>query len=206
MFEIDLKKSAEREPNVEMPEGDPGVAGPSTFIPIAGVVAVLVFALYLASAAHDRALAAKRTELTRLETVVAAQRLELAEASGKRRAMFGSLQEEVFWSDVLRMFSERTPDKMWVSQVKVVTVGGEKAGEKGGEKMPLSRVLSVDGGVLSSKSEANLDLIGAYVDSLQQDPRYQKVFGAATLRSVTRANDDPLSLVFSLTVPFRPAT
>lgn len=86
---------------------------------------------------------------------------------------------------------------MWLTQVKVVSSGG---GEKGA---PISRALSIEGGVLSNPSEGNLDLIGKFIQDLQADKRFQQAFSVASLESVKRASEDPYALAFQLKIDFR---
>ncbi|MGH7858697.1 MAG: hypothetical protein ACREQY_15335, partial [Candidatus Binatia bacterium] len=135
-------------------------------------------------------------EVARIEAEVSQSRQRLADISGKRRALFGMQRQEIYWSDQLRMLSEKMSDKIWLRRIAVATAGGA-------EGTPVTRTLTLEGGVLSSESEGNLDLIGQFIESLQSDGRFRETFGEIALESVTRGSEDAYSLAFVLRAPFR---
>lgn len=198
MFKIDLKKTAALRSRLGA-EPSAAVDAARSIAPAAAALAVLVGGLWLVTSRMDGSIAGRKAEAVKLEAAVESSRKELAEISGRRRLLYDTQRAEVFWSDQLRMLSEKVPDKVWVTQVKVVASGG---GEKGG---PVTRKLSIEGGVLSNPSEGNLDLIGKFIEELQADRRFQENFSAVTLESVKRAGGDPYTLVFQLRVDFRSA-
>jgi Tfp pilus assembly protein PilN len=193
VFRIDLKKSAHRAEAIAAGSAD-AVAG--AFVPVAVAVVALVLALWAIDARWDASLANRRAEVEQLQSTVNETRQRLVDISGKRRALLRMDQPEIYWSDQLRLLSERLPDKIWISRVAVATSPGI-------EGAPPSRQLAIEGGVLSSESEANLDLIGQFIRTLQSDPRFQVAFADIHLESVTRGGDDAYTLNFVLKAPFR---
>ncbi|MGH7820750.1 MAG: hypothetical protein ACREQ9_13355 [Candidatus Binatia bacterium] len=194
MFQVDLKTSATRRPVAV--EESPAAATAGAFLPVAVVLAVLIGTLWIVGSSWDASLARRRADVAGLEAAVAEHRQRLAEISGKRRALFGIQRQEIYWSDQLRMLTEKISDKIWISRIGVATSGGT-------EDTPLSRVLTLEAGVLSSESEGNLDLIGQFIQALQADARFRDAFADIALESVTRGGDDAYSLTFVLKAPFR---
>lgn len=195
MFEIDLKSTAARPTRPEAAAAlAPEVA--ASLLPVILTVAGVAALLWFTGRWLDGRIADRRAAVTKLESAIDGGRKELAEISGKRRALYATQREEIYWSDELRLLSEKLPDKMWLTQVKVVSAGG---GEK---NLPVSRTLSIEGGVLSNPSEGNLDLIGKFIQDLQADRRFQQAFSNATLESVKRASGEPYALLFQLKIDF----
>ena len=191
MFEIDLRKGATQ------PGAAEAIAGEAaSFLPVAGVLILLVATLWGVGAWLDGSIADRRAEVTRLEELVASHRQQLAEISGRRRALLDIDQQEVYWSDQLRLLSRQLPDKLWLSKVAVETSGGEK------DKAP-SRRLRIEGGFLSHSSEGNLDLVGRFVEALESEPRFRENFTNLKLESVKRAGGDGNALAFELSAQFR---
>ena len=196
MFEIDLKSTAARQTRQGQAFGPtPEIA--ASLLPAVLALAGIAAFLWLTNRWLDGSIAARRAAVTKLESAVAGGRKDLAEVSGRHRALYANQRQEVYWSDELRLLSERLSDKMWLTQFKVVSSGG---GEKG---VPVLRALYVEGGVLSNPSEGNLDLIGKFIQDLQADRRFQEAFSSAKLESVKRASGDPYALVFQLKADFR---
>ena len=197
MFEIDLKRGS-RAPS--------GASGSDVgrqvraLLPVAAGLVVLVLGLAWLSSRAANEVERRRESTAALEATVAAKRQELASLAGARGAIAATSTKEIYWSDVLRLFSERMPDKIWLADVKITTT----APPKENPNAPVLRTLKVQGGVLSAASEGNLDLIASFLESLQADDRYRESFGPAKLESVTRGSE-PHTLKFELTIPFLPA-
>lgn len=200
MFEIDLKRGYSR-------SGGPGTAGDAMekvrpFLPIFAGLAALSLVLWGIGSSQESKLIGQRTELAALQQTVTAHRQELTALAGQRGAMAATSNKEIYWSDVIRVFSEKLPDKIWLADVKVTT----STPPKDKPDAPVVRTLQIDGGVLSAASEGNLDLVAGFLETLQADPRYREAFGPARLESVTRGGTaDPYTLSFRITVPFLPA-
>lgn len=194
MFEIDLRASAARAAEAAAPESA-AMEAASRLLPVVGVVAAVVGALWLATWRLDRSVAERREAVVALDASVNASRQQLAEISGKQRALSNSRRPDLYWSDELRLLSEKLPDKLWLMQVKSFTVTREGR--------PTTSGIAVEGGALSSSSEGNLDLIGKFIQDLQSDPRFQETFAGVSLESVKRSSGDPYTLVFTLTLPFK---
>lgn len=199
-FQIDLKQSAE--PNA-------GGPGPSEelqalalpFAPVLGVLLLLLGAFWFVNRTLDRSIHAQEETVLGLQTSVQTSKERLAELSGKRRMLFDVAREEIYWSDELRMLSEKLPDKLWLTQVRVVSTPPAK-GPNGETLPPPAPTLSVDGGVLSASSEGNLDVIGKFIQDLQADPRFKMSFSSISLESVLRS-PEPYTLNFRLKLSFR---
>ena len=191
MFEIDLRKGA-REPGAAEAISEEAVS----FVPVAGGLLVLIAVLWGVGSWLDSSIATRRDEVTRLEQLVSSHRQQLAEISGRRRALLDLDQQEVYWSDQLRLLSRQLPDKLWLSKVAVETSGGTK-------EQPPSRRLRIQGGFLAHSSEGNLDLVGKFVEALEGDARFGENFANLRLESVKRAGGDGNALAFELSAQFR---
>jgi len=193
VFDIDLKKGARA---VEMPSG---VAGELSALalplaPIAGALVLLLLVVWVVGGRLDRAIEKHETDVAELDASLTASRQQLAEISGKRRVLYGIGRQEVYWSDELRLVSEKLPDKAWLNQIRVSTATPTKG--PNGEVLPAGpSTVTIEGGVLSNSSEGNLDIIGKFVQSLQADRRFQETFANINLESVQRTSD-PLALGF----------
>jgi Tfp pilus assembly protein PilN len=199
MFEIDLLRG-ERVASRAVVSREIG-AQLGALVPVLAGLAALTVALWAAGHTLDRRLAERRSELSALEATVNQSREELAELSGKRHALYVLRSQDIYWSDQLRLISEKLPDKTWLSQVHVITSGGEK--DRDGHPTPITvQGLAVQGGVLSNPSEGNLDVVGKLIEDLQADPRFQRTFSDIRLDSVSRATD-PNALSFQLTLSFK---
>ena len=201
MFEIDLKKGAR-------PADAP--AGPSSelstvllaFAPVAAALVVLGFVVSMAGGSLDRSIAKHDANVADLEASLTASRQQLAEISGKHRVAYGVDHQEVYWSDELRLVSEKLPDKAWLSQIRVAAPAPPVKGPNGETTAHGPSSVTIEGGVLSNSSEGNLDVIGKFVQDLQLDRRFQETFSAVTLESVVRTAD-PYALAFRLKLDFK---
>lgn len=201
MFEIDLKRS-ERE---GLPHGGAGnelraIAVP--FVPVVVGLVVLLIGFSVINRSLDRSITRHGEKASELEAKLNANRQQLAEISGKNRVLYDIQRQEIYWSDTLRLISEKLPDKVWISLVRVMTSTPEKAPKGGEAAAPVAQGLSIEGGVLSNSNEGNLDVIGKFIQDLQADPRFQESFSAVNLESVHRTGD-PYALTFRLTVAFK---
>ncbi|HUE39146.1 MAG TPA: hypothetical protein VMR29_06555 [Candidatus Binatia bacterium] len=200
MFEIDLKKGAR-------PIAAPARAADDlstialSFAPVAAGVAVLAVALSMFSGRLDRSITQHEANVADLEASLSASRQQLAEVSGKRRVLYGVGRQEVYWSDELRLMSEKLPDKAWINQIRVAAAPAAK-GPNGEATTAGPATVTIEGGVLSNSSEGNLDVIGKFVQDLQTDRRFQDTFSAINLESVQRTSD-PFALAFRMRLDFK---
>ncbi|MGH7897200.1 MAG: hypothetical protein ACREQQ_04560, partial [Candidatus Binatia bacterium] len=179
MFEIDLKRSERDAGSSTETTGDlQAIALP--FLPVAGALLALLVGFWAINRTLDRSIAARSAKVTEIEAKLSANRQQLAEISGKNRVLYDVARQEIYWSDQLRLISERLPDKVWISQVQVLTSTPEKS-PKGEPAAPVAHGLSIQGGVLSNSNEGNLDVIGKFIQDLQADPRFQESFSAIHL-------------------------
>ena len=200
MFEIDLKKGARP---IEAPAraADDLSAIALSFAPVAAGVAVLVVALSMFSGRLDRSITQHEANVADLEASLSASRQQLAEISGKRRVLYGVGRQEVYWSDELRLVSEKLPDKAWINQIRVAAAPAAK-GPNGEATTAGPATVTIEGGVLSNSSEGNLDVIGKFVQDLQTDRRFLDTFSAINLESVQRTSD-PFALAFRMRLDFK---
>ena len=198
MFEIDLKRGSQRSTGGDW-KAD-WVENARPFLPVAGMLAAVIVALWVIGGQLGGEIEERRARVTELDKSVVAKRAELASLAGQRGTLAALSAKEVYWSDLLRLVSEKIPDKLWLTDVKIVTT----APPKDNPNVPIVRTLEVHGGVLSAASEGNLDVIAEFIDTLQNDPRYKETFAEAKLQSVSRGGE-PYTLVFLITAPFRPA-
>ena len=198
MFEIDLKRGSQRPSGGDWKSDAKEIGLP--FLPAVAALTLLAVLLWGLGSQLGSDIEIRRTAVAALEMSVSAKRDELATLAGQRGTMAALSAPEIYWSDVLRLVSEKIPDKLWLSEVKILTTVPPK--ENPNE--PIRRTLLVQGGVLSAASEGNLDVIAKFLETLQADERYREVFAEAKLDSVTRG-DEPHTLVFRVTVPFRSA-
>ncbi len=195
MFQIDLQQSSKPGSTSSQGPSAERLATVRPFVPVLAGLAALVIGLGIVDRRLDGEVAEKRDNVTNLESSLASSKQQLAELSGKTRVLYESGQQDIYWSDELRMISEKLSDKLWLTQVHskppevIKGPDGEQVTKPGG--------VIVEGGVLSSASEGNLDVIGKLVADLQADPRFQQSFASVTLDSVQRS-PDPLALTFSL--------
>ena len=200
MFEIDLKKGARP---IEAPAraADDLSTIALSFAPVAAGVAVLVVALSMFSGRLDRSITQHEANVADLEASLSASRQQLAEISGKRRVLYGVGRQEVYWSDELRLVSEKLPDKAWINQIRVAAAPAAK-GPNGEATTAGPATVTIEGGVLSNSSEGNLDVIGKFVQDLQTDRRFVDTFSAINLESVQRTSD-PFALAFRMRLDFK---
>jgi len=195
VFEIDLKKGARPIEAPARAAGDLSTIALS-FAPVAAGVAVLAVALSMFSGRLDRSITQHEANVADLEASLSASRQQLAEVSGKRRVLYGVGRQEVYWSDELRLMSEKLPDKAWINQIRVAAAPAAK-GPNGEATTAGPATVTIEGGVLSNSSEGNLDVIGKFVQDLQTDRRFQDTFSAINLESVQRTSD-PFALAFRM--------
>ncbi|MGH7803808.1 MAG: hypothetical protein ACREQJ_05630 [Candidatus Binatia bacterium] len=200
MFEIDLKRGSQRSSGGDWKADFFESARP--WLPVAGMLAGVLVALWIVGGRLEREVEERRARVADLDKTVAEKRTELASLAGQRGTLAALSTKEIYWSDLLRLVSEKIPDKLWLTEVKIVT----STPPKDEPNAPVHRMLQLHGGVLSAASEGNLDVIAKFIETLQGDPRYKDVFGEAKLQSVTRgASGDPYTLGFLVTAPFLPA-
>ena len=203
MFEIDLK------------QGTTALAGAPTlgnevravavsFAPVVAGIVLLSAALWTFDRSYDHSIERQEASLAALEASLNASRQQLAEMSGKRRVAYGVAPQEVYWSDELRLVSEKLPDKAWITSMHVNSAAPPAKSPAGEPQLPSPQNLTIEGGVLSNSSEGNLDVIGKFVESLQADRRFQDTFSAINLESVQRTAD-PLALGFRLRLDLKPS-
>ena len=199
MFHIDLKKSAEPvavHANTVEDLKPLALAYAPVFAAIVGLVALCTTVNHRMDASiHDQ-----EAQIGGLETSLAESRQQLAQISGKERVLYETNRPEIYWSDELRLLSEKLPDKVWLTQVRATSARTAK--NANGVDVVTPGDLMVDGGVLSNASEGNLDIIGKFIQDVQADPRFQAAFSSINLESVQRAAE-PYSLTFRLRVAFR---
>jgi len=200
VFEIDLQRGVAHAAAAGSTIADTA----RSFMPIGVGLVLLAAVLWATGASLDRSIAKREKIAVELEQAVEANRVQLAEVSGKRRAMLGVQQQELYWSDQLRLFSRKIPDKIWLSRIAVETAAAPPvaAGQRAAAPPP-GRRLRIEGGVLSHSQEANLDLVGKFIETIQAEPRFQQSFTGLTLHSVRRDGGDPYSLLFELNANFK---
>ncbi len=200
MFEIDLKQGA------RPPAGPEGTVAEVQALarilaPVAAAIVVLAVAVWAIDASLERSIAKHEARVSELESALSASRQKLAEVSGKRRVLYDIAQQEIYWSDELRLVSEKLPDKAWLTQIRVMSSAPSK-GPSGEAVAPAPQGLMIEGGVLSNSSEGNLDVIGKFIQDLQADKRFQDSFSSINLESVQRTSD-PYALGFRLKLGFK---
>jgi Tfp pilus assembly protein PilN len=157
-------------------------------------------ALYAIDRRIDGSIEDQEGVIKGLEASVAESRSQLAELSGKTRVLYDGQRPEIYWSDGLRLLSEKLPDKVWLTQLRATSSQTSK-GEHGGDVVTPGG-LAVDGSVLSNANEGNLDVIGKFIQDLQADPRFSESFSSITLASVQRS-PEPYTLTFRLMIGFK---
>ena len=195
MFKIDLKRSAEPVDAMAGAADDLRLLV-RPFGPLIAVVVVLLAAFWVVNGRLDRSIEEEHARVEGLATSLAESKQRLANVSGKARVLYETARPEVYWSDELRLLSEKLPDKVWLTQVKVTSSQMTKT-EKGEVMVPGGLV--VDGGVLSNANEGNLDVIGKLIQDLQADPRFATSFSTIALESVQRSAE-PHTLAFRLKI------
>jgi hypothetical protein len=200
MFEIDLRKGA-RSLEAPGPAGDVAAAA-TAFAPIAAALAILLLVIWIIEGRLDRSIDKHEANVADLDAALTASRQQLAEISGKRRELFGVGRQEVYWSDELRLVSEKLPDKAWLTQIRVAAAAPPAKAANGETAPPGPPSLTIEGGVLSNSSEGNLDVIGKFVQDLQADRRFQETFSTIALESVQRTAD-PYALGFRVRLDFK---
>jgi hypothetical protein len=201
VFQIDLKHGASAVGRSPMPRGDVREIAMS-FAPVVAAVAFAVAATWTFGRSLDRSIDKQQAAVASLEASLTASRQQLAEISGKRRVAYGIAPQEVYWSDELRLVSEKLPDKAWITSMRVNSPPPPAKGANGEPPLPSPQNVTIEGGVLSNSSEGNLDLIGKFVESLQADRRFQDTFSTISLESVQRTSD-PYALGFRLRLDFK---
>jgi len=194
VFTIDLKKSADPAAVLVTPLGDLQLL----VRPFAPLVAAVVALMVVFSAINHRLDGSARdreAQVAGLEASVTETKQQLAEVSGKVRVLYQTQAPEIYWSDELRVLSEKLPDKVWITQVRAISPQRTK-GPNGADVVTPGGV-SVEGGVLSNANEGNLDVIGKFIKDLQADPRFQTSFASVDLESVQRAQE-PYTMTFKL--------
>ena len=195
MFKIDLKKSAEPADAMAGAAGDLRLLV-RPFAPLIAVIVVLLAAFWVMNGRLDRSIQDEKARVESLAASLAESKQRLADVSGKSRVLYETGRPEVYWSDELRLLSEKLPDKIWLTQVKVTSSQMTKT-EQGEVLVPGGLV--VDGGVLSNANEGNLDVIGKLIQDLQADPRFATSFSSIALESVQRSAE-PYTLAFRLKI------
>jgi len=193
VFQIDLKKSAD--PSAVLA----GTVGELQLLvrPFAPLIGVAVGLMVLFSAVNhwiDGSVRDHEAQVAGLEASVAESKQQLAQVSGKIRVLYETQRPEIFWSDELRLLSEKLPDKVWLTQVRATSPQTTKG--PNGDVTTAGNVM-VEGGVLSNANEGNLDVIGKFVKDLQADARFQTSFSSIDLESVQRAAQ-PYTMTFRL--------
>jgi len=193
VFQIDLKKSADPAAVLAGPAADLQMLA-RPFAPVVGVLIGLMILFTVADRWLDGSIRDGEAKATALEASVAETKQQIAEISGKSRVLYETQRPEIYWSDELRLLSEKLPDKVWLTQVRATSPQTTK-GENGDVVTPGAVV--VEGGVLSNANEGNLDVIGKFIQDVQADKRFETSFSSINLESVQRAND-PYTLTFRL--------
>jgi hypothetical protein len=196
VFEIDLKQGTTALGTVPTSGADVRRVAVS-FLPVVAAVAFLSTALWTYDRSLDRSIEREEASLSTLEASLTASRQQLAELSGKHRVAYGVAPQEVYWSDELRLISEKLPDKAWITAMRINSATPPAKPAQGEAPAPLPQNLTIEGAVLSNSSEGNLDVIGKFVESLQADRRFKETFSAINLESVQRM-PDPFALAFRL--------
>jgi hypothetical protein len=194
VFQIDLKKSADPVGVVTGPGADwqPLLR---SYAPVVAVIVGLVVFCTTLNRRIDGSIRDQEAQVVGLEASVADSRQQLATVSGKERVLFATDRPEVYWSDELRLLSEKLPDKVWLTQVRATSPKTTK--DTNGADVVTPGDLIVDGGVLSNATEGNLDVIGKFIQDVQADARFQSSFSSINLESVQRAAE-PYTLTFRL--------
>ena len=193
MFQIDLKKSANPAAVLAGPAADLQMLV-RPFAPLVGVLVGLIVLFTAIDRRLDGSIRDNEAKITALEASVAESKQQIAEVSGKARVLYETQRPEIYWSDELRLLSEKLPDKVWLTQVRATSPQTTK-GENGDVVTP--GAVTVEGGVLSNANEGNLDVIGKFIQDVQADTRFQSSFSSINLESVQRASD-PFTLTFRL--------
>ena len=201
MFQIDLKQGASAIATAPTVRGDVREIARS-FAPVAAAVAFLLAATWTFGRSLDRSIEKQEAAVASLEASLNTSRQQLAEISGKHRVAYGVAPQEVYWSDELRLVSEKLPDKAWITSVHVNSPPPPAKGTNGEPPVLSPQNVTIEGGVLSNSSEGNLDVIGKFVESLQTDRRFQDTFSTVSLESVQRGGD-PFALGFHLRLDFK---
>ena len=201
MFEIDLKKGARPAEASARAAGDLSSVV-LAFAPVVAALAVVALVLWMIGGSLDRAIQKHEANIADLEASLSASRQQLAELSGRHRVLYGVGRQEVYWSDELRLVSEKLPDKAWISQIRVAAPAPPVKGPNGETTTSAPSCVTIEGGVLSNSSEGNLDVIGKFIEDLQADRRFQETFSAISLESVLRTAD-PYALSFRLKLDFK---
>jgi hypothetical protein len=201
VFRIDLKQGASVIAATPASRGELRDVALS-FAPVAAAVVFLVAATWTYGRSLDRSIEREEANVASLETSLNASRQQLAELSGKRRVAYGIAPQEVYWSDELRLVSEKLPDKAWITAMRVNSPAPPAKVANGAAPTPAPQNVTIEGGVLSNSSEGNLDVIGELVETLQADRRFQETFSGITLESVQRTSD-PYALAFRLRLDFK---
>lgn len=201
MFRIDLKQGAIAIAATPASRGELRDVALS-FAPVAAAVVFLVAATWTYGRSLDRSIEREEANVASLEASLNASRQQLAELSGKRRVAYGIAPQEVYWSDELRLVSEKLPDKAWITAMHVNSPPPPAKGTNGAAPTLAPQNVTIEGGVLSNSSEGNLDVIGKLVETLQADRRFQETFSGITLESVQRTSD-PYALGFRLRLDFK---
>lgn len=165
----------------------------SLFGAVGGILALIV-GLWMIDARVRAQVHEKQRQVTTLESSLAMSRQQLAVLADKSRVTVENAAADVYWSDELRMIGEKLPDEIWLTQVRA-NAAEITQGPNGGGVIPGAVV--VEGGVLSSSKESDLDAIGKLIADLWADPRFQRSFTSVTLDSA-ELSADPLGRSFSL--------
>ena len=201
MFQIDLKQGASATAAAPSVRGDVQEIA-RAFAPVMAAVAFVLVATWTFGRSLDRSIERQEAAVASLEASLSASRQQLAEISGKRRVAYGIAPQEVYWSDQLRLVSEKLPDKAWITSMHVNSPPPPAKTMNGEAPPPSPQNVTIEGGVLSNSSEGNLDVIGKFVESLQADRRFQETFSAINLESVQRTSD-PYALGFRMRLDFK---
>ena len=119
MFEIDLKRGSQRSTGGDW-KAD-WLDGARPFLPVAGMLAAVLVGLWVIGGQLGAEIEERRAKVIELDKSVEAKRAELASLAGQRGTLAALSEKEVYWSDLLRLVAEKVPDKLWLTDVKVVT-------------------------------------------------------------------------------------